>query len=353
MRRAAIAGLTVVTIVAAAASGNTTVVLLNDNFNVTQSSADMNWQLPIRQTGALAEIPYIQSVDDTSAYHELTQRNGELQLSGDRNGGGVVALDNNFNHSGDQIISFDFLPLTSDSDARVGNASWAAVTFGQSRDNALAFISSTDGFGLLFRANGYYRPFNAGTDMGDRRYTGTPVGQHHVDIWLSNADNQPFDGTPVTVSAYLDHAATPFFTFVRQQGFTNDYVGLSMLSAVGSDGRIYYAASNFDNLQVAALPVPQPGDVNSDGRVDFSDLLILAQHYGLSSGATWAEGDFNRDHSVGFDDLLILAQNYGTALSPVPEPTSLPLLWVLAPLLRRGRSGTGWGPNLLSWRGAE
>jgi hypothetical protein len=90
-----------------------------------------------------------------------------------------------------------------------------------------------------------------------------------------------------------------------------------------------------------------PGDANHDGRVDFSDLLILAQYYGLNSRATWGEGDFNRDGAVGFDDLLILAQNCGLGtsaeaevVSMVPEPVSLTALASVAiVLLRRSRRG--------------
>jgi hypothetical protein len=94
-------------------------------------------------------------------------------------------------------------------------------------------------------------------------------------------------------------------------------------------------------------PVNQriPGDANLDGKVDFSDLLILAQHYGLSPGAMWGDGDFNADGGVGFDDLLILAQNYGVGtttgaqvLSATPEPSSLAGLAIGATaLLRRSR----------------
>lgn len=81
----------------------------------------------------------------------------------------------------------------------------------------------------------------------------------------------------------------------------------------------YYAFSFSEAL------VPKPGDANGDGKVNFADLLILAQNYGKSPGATLLQGDFNDDGSVGFDDLLILAQHYGEgsggAESPVPEPT--------------------------------
>lgn len=72
---------------------------------------------------------------------------------------------------------------------------------------------------------------------------------------------------------------------------------------------------------VATLPahtvVVEPalaGDVNLDGKVDFGDLLLLAQHYS-HAGATWDEGDMNYDGTVGFPDLLLLAQHYGQVAS--------------------------------------
>ena len=61
-----------------------------------------------------------------------------------------------------------------------------------------------------------------------------------------------------------------------------------------------------------------PGDFNGDGKVDFADLLILAQNYG-KSGVQPNQGDANGDGKVDFSDLLILAQNYGkhkTAAAP-------------------------------------
>lgn len=51
------------------------------------------------------------------------------------------------------------------------------------------------------------------------------------------------------------------------------------------------------------------GDTNLDRRVDFSDLLRLAQGYGQAG--TWLSGDFNGDQFVNFNDLLAIAQNYG------------------------------------------
>lgn len=65
-----------------------------------------------------------------------------------------------------------------------------------------------------------------------------------------------------------------------------------------------------------AQPPALAGDVNHDGKVDFSDLLILAQHYGSTTEPLWENGDVTEDGSVAFADLLVLAQNYG---QPAPS----------------------------------
>ena len=64
--------------------------------------------------------------------------------------------------------------------------------------------------------------------------------------------------------------------------------------------------------------LPLPGDANLDGTVNFTDLLVLAQNYGVQNG-NWQHGDFNGDGRVNFADLLLLAQNYGRVLdNPAP-----------------------------------
>jgi hypothetical protein len=76
-----------------------------------------------------------------------------------------------------------------------------------------------------------------------------------------------------------------------------------------SNPKFYEGAFN----KAAALTLTvRPGDANKDGKVDVSDLGILAANYGTTAGATWELGDFNKDSKIDVSDLGILAANYGT-----------------------------------------
>lgn len=67
-----------------------------------------------------------------------------------------------------------------------------------------------------------------------------------------------------------------------------------------------------------------PGDANRDGRVDGSDVTILAGNWQVLQNATWEMGDFNSDGKVDGSDVTILAGNWqsgvNTAAASVPEP---------------------------------
>ena len=68
------------------------------------------------------------------------------------------------------------------------------------------------------------------------------------------------------------------------------------------------------------LTMPEPGDANLDGRVDVSDLAILAANYRKHVTGGWTQADFNNDGVVDVQDLAILAANYryGVASDVVP-----------------------------------
>ena len=74
-----------------------------------------------------------------------------------------------------------------------------------------------------------------------------------------------------------------------------------------------------------------PGDANNDGKVDGSDVTILAGNWQAgvenpnTQTVTWSMGDFNRDGKVDGSDVTILAGNWqqgvAAAAAAVPEPS--------------------------------
>lgn len=96
-----------------------------------------------------------------------------------------------------------------------------------------------------------------------------------------------------------------------------------MYSAISGDGRHVVFNSmwhvmyddDFDwsrHLYMWVDPSPQPGplgDLNGDGYVDVSDLLILLNSWGLCQGDCPA--DLNNDGFVDVSDLLVLFSNWG------------------------------------------
>jgi hypothetical protein len=68
-------------------------------------------------------------------------------------------------------------------------------------------------------------------------------------------------------------------------------------------------AENIISYQVPSIR----GDANGDGIVNTSDLQILADSFGKSSGQTgyYTNADFNSDNTVNILDFQISAKNYG------------------------------------------
>ena len=76
----------------------------------------------------------------------------------------------------------------------------------------------------------------------------------------------------------------------------------------------------FGQELTAQIPVALCGDANLDGRVDVSDLAILAANYRKHVTGGWSMGDFNDDGVVDVKDLALLAANYRHTLGSTAVP---------------------------------
>jgi len=122
----------------------------------------------------------------------------------------------------------------------------------------------------------------------------------------------------------------------------------STLTSTAADGSHGIALADAADGTVASLPsqglllkLAHAGDANLDGTANFTDLLLLAQHYGQSA-VNWDQGDFTNDASVGFSDLLTLAQNYGSSGS---SAAAVSPLVAAAPTVAAARDQTKLRPS--------
>lgn len=133
--------------------------------------------------------------------------------------------------------------------------------------------------------------------------------------WFTYSNNQWY---VLALSAYVQHSGSSYFSTSTKDGDLNWGVRVSSYASWISGHDPQYL-----------IPI---GDATLDGKVDVSDLGILASNYGQTTGMTWQTGDFNRDGMVDVADLAMLATYYGTDMAAgggsipaaaVPEPASL------------------------------
>ena len=137
-------------------------------------------------------------------------------------------------------------------------------------------------------------------------------GQNGNIVGVANPGLAPlgnYGGPTLTIallagSPALDHGSNALAVDASGKPLTTDQRGFA---------RIFNGTVDIGAYE--AQPPAVPGDVNHDGTVNFSDLVILAQHYGQSDVPLWEDGDLNGDGRVNFADLVLLSQNYNGAVS--------------------------------------
>ena len=177
---------------------------------------------------------------------------------------------------------------------------------------------------------GVFEPTASGGTLSISVYeseTGVLVGTSSKDVYFSSLISNEFH----------EDANVEFHVFETPQNANGTNPGFS-LEELG----VWDIALTPEQIaKLSEMTAKVPGDANSDGKVDGSDVTILAGNWqvgvGGVGGATWDMGDFNGDGAVDGSDVTILAGNwqYGvdTAAASVPEPAATALLFGMLSML--------------------
>jgi hypothetical protein len=262
-------------------------IFFSDNFTVSAQSDDVNFEYNSgRQSGALGSLQYRQgngnlgtTISGTIANEANngyktqignTNAPGTLYLAGGNPAFslGSVSPEHNFIENpgvGNYLsISFTLDPVIGASGT---STDWGAITFGAD-DNASfgasgtgargqSILSTAANFGILFRDNGQYQAFDAGTQVSSGTYSATPTTtlSHTIELRITGlVDGNPWDGAnDAQIDVFADGGSAPVFSFTKTGGYTSNYV---TLEAFGSSGG--FSISTFDNVQIAVAAVPEP-----------------------------------------------------------------------------------------------
>ena len=131
---------------------------------------------------------------------------------------------------------------------------------------------------------------------------GNQVGTLELPIYPRLDEN----GSPLPDSPAIDAGNNDLIP----SGITTDCAGNTRIL----NGTVDIGAYEFDLTRLL------PGDANLDGRVDGSDVTILAGNWQAGvideTNATWSMGDFNGDGKVDGSDVTILAGNWQAGVTP-------------------------------------
>ena len=173
------------------------------------------------------------------------------------------SLDHNFSAPGIGnafFLQFDVNPVQPGINFNTSDTSWLAVDFGTTAAGRNQFPQSTDGIGMLFRGNGATQAFDNGTNLGVGAFApGNDDLFHHILIQIVDPlDGNPFNGSASAISilAFADGSAFPFFSYVRPNNFTSNYVSfVGEGEGSGGDGVVRHALTN---VIVSVDSVPEP-----------------------------------------------------------------------------------------------
>jgi hypothetical protein len=202
-----------------------------------------------------------------------------------------------------------------------GADSLAAGSYG----DTVTFTNTTNGTGNTTRPVGLTVTAPAAlsvtptTGLTSTGYMGGPFSASSASYTLNNTGGQPLNWTAGNTQSWLTLSKASGTLAAGGTDTVTVSVGTGANSlAYGSYGDTVTFTNTTDGTgnttRPVALTIKIPGDVDGDGQVNLTDLLLLAQAFGSVPGDTnWNPAcDFNGDGRVDVSDLLIMAKYWGT-----------------------------------------
>lgn len=224
-------------------------LLLRDTFDAATANVnDLNVDLA-RQSGLLAPLSYTMAFGPGHYGHQLQNGNAVNQLLVADFPNSTSSLNQNFNganSAGGLKISFDLDSVPTVYGGTPDN--WGCINLGMSAADQLANVNQgVAHFGILFRAAGTIQAFDGSAVVSpgpEPVYSTRPPGTfNHIDLIITDADGNPFDGTGNTViNVYANGGAAPVYSFTKTGGYANNFINVQ-----GS------FRAHFDNLEVLRL----------------------------------------------------------------------------------------------------
>ncbi|MFQ5805464.1 MAG: C25 family cysteine peptidase [Phycisphaerae bacterium] len=203
---------------------------------------------------------------------------------GQPTGGGTHNRDPSAGHTGENVYGYNLA--------------------GDYTNNMPAYHLTTpalDCSGLLLVELRFWRWLGVERDPFDRAVVEVSNdGSNWVELWsnpTSSISDSSWSQMVLDVSAVADGEPT---VYVRWAMGPTDYSNT-------------YPGWNIDDVQIWAVDTRCPGDLDGDADVDLSDMSQLLAHYGMTSGAEYADGDLDGDGDVDLSDLSALLAVYGTS----------------------------------------
>lgn len=156
---------------------------------------------------------------------------------------------------------------------------------------------------------------DTGADYAITVTNGMPVyPEAQCGIWVDWNQDLDFDDAGETVAVTGSPGVGPYTATITPPGGaapgdTRMRIRIRREGALEPCGTTWYG--EVEDYTITVVPGAIPGDLDSSGCVDLSDLAQLLSNYGTVDGMAYEDGDLDGDEDVDLADLAALLAHYG------------------------------------------